>query len=182
MKRLLVITSAIAAFLLPPAVATAQVKGSIGLSGTVVTGCTLGTVSGNDVFDVGVLVDTTTGLLRNDLSAPSKTVAGSSCGTRSVLTISATPMTAQSFNGTPGAGLSDIVNYTATASGWTATAASYSTGGSSNPAASQIQPKPFSGDIVVSVSSFSTAGGNNLRLIADPLYQGTVTITLTVAN
>ena len=182
MKRHLIMIGMIAGLVLPSTVAMAQVKGSVGVTGTVVTGCALGTIAGSDVWDLGVLVDTTTGLLRNDLTAAPKTVTGSSCGVRSVITVNATPMTAQSFAGQPGAGLSDIVNYTATASGWTTIPASYTTGAGTNANASQIQPAPFAGDVEVSISDFATGGGDALRLVADPLYQGVVTVTLTVAN
>jgi hypothetical protein len=32
------------------------------------------------------------------------------------------------------------------------------------------------------VSNFTTSGGNTLRMVADPVYQGTVTVTLAVVN
>ena len=52
----------------------------------------------------------------------------------------------------------------------------------SNPAAVQTRGTAFSGDITVSVGSFSTVGGANQRLVADTNYQGNVTVTLAVAS
>lgn len=157
--------------------------GPVPVTGTVPLFCSLGTVSsGDQIFALGVLVNTSTGLLRGDLTASSKTLSGSFCNTKSVLTIAATPMTAQSFTGTPGGGLSATVDYTATASGWTASPSVFSTGDASNPDAAQTQPAAFSGDITIGLSNFLTKGGNTLRLIGDPLYQGTVTVTLAAAS
>ena len=45
-----------------------------------------------------------------------------------------------------------------------------------------MQPSAHSGDITVSLSNFATKGGNTLRLVGDPLYQGTVTVTLSAAS
>lgn len=157
--------------------------GPVPVTGTVPLFCSLGTVaSGDQVFDLGVLINTSTGLLRNDLAPPPKTLSGSFCNTKSVIAIAATPMTAQSFTGTPGSGLSATVDFTATASGWTASPAVFSTGNASNPGANQTQPAAFSGDITVGLSNFLTKGGVSLRLIGDPLYQGTVTVTLAAAS
>lgn len=158
-------------------------QGPIRVNGNVALFCSIGTVStGDDTFDLGVLVDTSSGLLRNDLTAPTKTLSGSFCNTKSIIAVTATAMTAQSATGTPGDGLSATVDFTATASGWTTTPASFSTGASSNPDATEVQPSAHSGDITVSLSNFATKGGNTLRLVGDPLYQGTVTVTLSAAS
>jgi hypothetical protein len=164
------------------AVGTA-VNGNVGVKGSVTSRiCTLGTVNASDsIFDVGVLADPGTGRLANNLSAPPKTLSGSFCNTASIITISATPMVAHSAGESSPAGFSASVDYSATASGWTTTPAVFSTGASSNPAASQQRPTAFTGNIVVSLSNFTTTGGDLLRLVSDPLYQGVVTITLTVA-
>lgn len=168
----------------PLAASAASVNGQVGVEGHVTNEvCTLGTVAAQEgAFNVGVLVDTTTGYLASNLSVPSKTLTGSFCNTRSTISISATPMRAQSFSGDLPAGYADSVDYTATASGWTTAPAVYSTGSPANAAASQTRDTPFSGDIVVSLSNFTTTGANTLRLVSDPLYQGIVTITLTVAS
>jgi hypothetical protein len=145
--------------------------------------CSGGTLTGaGATFDVGVLIDTATGFLRTDLAAPNKLLAGSFCSARSTITVDATPMLAQTFTATPPAGFSRTVNYTATASGWTATPAVFTVGAASNPAAVQTRPTAFTGDITVGVSDFSTSGGATLRLVADTSYVGTVTVTLAVAN
>ena len=151
--------------------------------GNVPAMCVGGTLDGGDnIFDLGVLVDTATGLLRNDLSADDKVLTGSFCSTRSTIEVEATPLLAQSYAGDPPASFSKSVNYVATASGWTTNPAVYDTGAQSNPNAVQSRSTPFTGDITVGLSNFSTVGGNALLLVADPEYQGTVTVTLTVAD
>ena len=171
-------------FFLPPAASAGAVNGSVGVEGHVKNlSCSLGTVAAQDsIFDVGVLIDTSTGYLASNLSVPPKTLSGSFCSTRSNITISATPMKAQSSTGTPPGGYSADVDYTATAAGWTTSPAVYATSSAANPAASQTRPTAFSGDITVSLSNFATVGGNTLRLVSDPLYQGIVTITLAAAS
>lgn len=156
---------------------------SFGVIGNVPALCVGGTLTNADGnFDMGVLTNTTTGLLRTDLSAPDKLLAGSFCSARSTITVEASPMLAQNFTATPPAGYSRTVNYTATASGWTVTPASYATGALSNSAAVQQRDTAFTGDIVVGVSDFTTGGGSTLRLVADTNYLGTVTVTLAVVS
>lgn len=151
--------------------------------GTVPALCSIGTPDNSGgIFNMGVLVDTTTGLLRTDLTAPDKKLSGAFCSARSTIVVNATPMQAQSFTGTPPSGFASAVNYTATASGWTTTAASFQTASASNPAATQTRASAFTGDITVGVSSFATAGGATLRPVADNQYLGQVTVTLTAAN
>lgn len=156
---------------------------TLALTGSVPGLCSGGAVTGgNTTYDLGVLVDTATGLLRTDLAAPDKVMAGSFCSTRSTISVTATPMTAQAFVGTAPSGFSRQVHYTATASGWTTTPASFSTAAAANPGASQSRATAFSGDITIGVSGFATAGGNALRLVADPQYSGQVVVTLTAVN
>lgn len=151
--------------------------------GNVPAMCVGGTLdSGDNIFDLGVLVDTATGLLRSDLSADDKVLTGSFCSTRSTIEIAATPLVALNYASTPPANFSSSVNYVADASGWTTNPAVFDTGAQSNPDAIQSRSTPFTGDIVVGLSDFSTVGGNELLLVADPEYQGTVTVTLTVAD
>ena len=151
--------------------------------GTVPALCSGGTISGDSAtFDLGVLIDTSTGLLRNDLSAPDKTITGSFCSARSTINVDALPMTAQTFTATPPTGFSRTVHFVATASGWTETPASFNTAAATNPAATQNRDTAFSGDIAVALSDFATGGGNALRLVADPNYLGTVVVTLTAAE
>ena len=91
--------------------------------------CVGGIVAGTgSTFALGVLIDVNTGLLRTDLAAPPKVLAGSFCSSRSTITVNATPLAAQTFTTTPPTGFSRSVNYTATAAGWTTTTASFSTG------------------------------------------------------
>jgi hypothetical protein len=166
------------------AVGPADTAGPIQITGFVPDNiCTLGSLSdGDNLFDVGVLVDTATGLLRPDLSAPPKVLTGTQCSSRSQLSIAATQMTAQAFLATPPEGFARGVDYTATASGWTPVAARYSTGAAANAAASQIRETAGAGDITISLSSFATAGGPTLRPVADETYQGAIVVTLAAAS
>ena len=157
----------------PPAVGTVQVTGHVAAY------CVGGTVQGADsIFDVGVMIDTATGDLLPNLSAPPKVVIGSFCTSASTISITATPMVAQSFTGTVPTGFTDAVDYTATASGWTPTAATFTTDAATNLASTQTRDTAFTGPITVAVSGFTPVGGATLRPVADPLYQGLVTVTL----
>lgn len=161
---------------------TTATRGPIPITGNVPALCTGGTnTSGSGSFDLGVLTDPNTGLLRTDLAAPPKVLAGAFCSARSNITVAATPLLSQN-NVNASGGFSRTVNFTATAAGWTTTPASFTTGAASNPAATQLRATPFTGDITVSIGAFSTGGGNALRLVADPAYLGSVTVTLAVAS
>lgn len=150
--------------------------------GTVPALCSGGTIQGGGTFDFGVLVDTTTGLLRDDLSAPAQTMAGAFCSARSTITVDAIPMTAQNYLATPPAGFSRTIDFTATASNWSPTDAVFVTGAASNAAAVQQRNDAFTGDISVSVTDLATRGGDTQRPVADSEYRGTVTVTLAAAN
>jgi hypothetical protein len=163
-------------------VAGASDSQTVGIVGTVPAICFGGTLTGDGTFDLGVLVDLTTGQLRSDLSAPSKVLAGSFCSTRSTITVSATPLEAQNYLATPPNGFSRAVHYQATASGWTAIPATYNTAAASNAAATQSRTTAFTGDITVGISNFSTDGGATLRLVGDNAYRGVVTVTLAAVN
>jgi hypothetical protein len=183
MRRLLLI-SAIWASLAANAVAQdSDQAGPIPVTGNAPTFCTVGGLQGTDnVFDLGILIDTTTGLLSQSLFAPPKTMAGAFCNTGSAISITATPIEAQTLTGAPPNGYSDEVDFTATASGWTTSAAVFATGSGANPQATQTRGTPFSGDIIVSIDDFETAGGSTLRMLADPIYRGSITLTLTTTN
>jgi len=145
--------------------------------------CTAGTLTeDNGVFAVGVLVDLSTGLLRHDLSAPPKVLHGTFCTSRSTITIEATALIAQASTGTPPAGFSNSVDFTAKAEGWTPSPAVFTTSAATNPNAVQTRDTGFTGDITVSIGDFTTVGGPGLRLVEDPLYQGAVVVTLAAAN
>ena len=176
--------AAVAAF---PGAASAQsntaTAGPFPVTGNVPALCSGGTLTnGNTSFDLGVLINLATGFLRTDLAAPPKVLTGAFCTSRSRITVNATPLQTVTNTGAPGTGFSRTVHYTATASGWTTSPAVFATGAATNSGASQDRSTAFTGDITVSIGSFSTAGGDLLRLIADPSYQGTVTVTLAVAS
>ena len=174
-----------AALLALPGVAAAQTNTdtkNIGIIGNVPILCAGGTLTGGNTFDVGVMIDTTTGFLRDDLGAPAQTLAGSYCSTRTTINVVASPMIAQNFPLAPPSGFSRQVEYTATASGWTTTPASYRTDAATNPAATQSRDSAFTGPITVGIGGFATTGGSALRLVADTSYRGTVTVTLTAVD
>lgn len=182
-KPLLLIVPALALGL--PGAALAQSNTdtkTVGIVGTAPPMCFGGTLNGSGSFDLGVLIDTTTGQLRNDLNAPPKVLVGSLCTSRSTITVTATPLTAQNFTVAPPTGFSKAVDYTATASGWTTTPASYNTAAAANAAATQSRATAFTGDITVAISGFATTGGNSLRLVADNDYRGLVTVTIAAVN
>ncbi|MFM5950933.1 MAG: hypothetical protein ACKOPM_17165 [Novosphingobium sp.] len=169
-----------------PGTALAQTSNTstknVGVIGTAPAMCFAGTVSGTGSYPLGVLIDTATGQLRSDLSAPPQVLVGSFCTGRSTITVAATPLAAQNSTVAPPSGFSRQVDYTATASGWTTTPASYTTGASSQPAATQTRASAFTGDITVAISNFSTSGGQSLRLVADDNYLGLVTVTIAAVN
>lgn len=174
---------------LAPAAAMAQEQPTVSDSesfqviGNVPALCSIGIPDNSGaVFDLGVLVDTTTGLLRTDLSAPDKVLAGAFCASRSTIEISATPMQAQNFAGAAPAGFSTAVNYVATASGWTIVPAEFDTGSATNANASQVRASAFTGDITVGISDFSTAGGASLLPVADDEYLGQIVVTLSASE
>lgn len=151
--------------------------------GNVPAFCASGSLSNDDgVFAVGTLIDTSTGFLLPNLSVPTKTLHGAFCSSRSTITVDATPMTARNAIDVPAAGFSRTVNFTATATGWTNVPASFVTGAATNAAAVQTRATGFTGDIIVGIGAFETGGGNTLRLVADPRYEGSVTVTLAIAN
>lgn len=162
--------------------ATDTDSASFAVVGTVPALCSGGTIEGGGTFDFGVLVDTTTGRLRDDLTAPAQTMGGAFCSARSTITVEATAMTAQNYLATPPAGFSRTIDFTATASGWTPSAAVFVTGAASNDDAVQQRDDAFTGDVEVSVTDLATRGGDTLRPVADSEYRGVVVVTLAAAN
>ncbi|HWE48083.1 MAG TPA: hypothetical protein VG407_18850 [Caulobacteraceae bacterium] len=165
--------------------AASNIAGPVGVpvTGHAVTFCTTGSLTnGTTVFDLGVLTDTTTGELKNNIAPVSKTLNGAICNTASTINVAAQPMTAQSFTIAPPSGFSRSVDYTATASGWTTTPAVYETSQTTNGGATQSRNSAFSGPITVTLSGFSTTGGSTLRLVSDPNYLGAIVVTLAAGN
>ena len=175
-----------AAFLLGPSLVLAQVPATVTTGPLPVTGnvpalCAFGTIDGtNGRFDLGVLINTSTGFLRTDLAPAPRTITGSWCNSRSSLNVTGTLMTAQGFTTAPPTQFSTGVHFDAAASQWTSTPASFSTGVTTAQAgATQIQTSPNASNIVLTLSSFTTRGGTTLRPVADSNYAGSVTLTLT---
>lgn len=161
---------------------SSDTTGPMPVIGDVPTLCAVRPLEGDGVFNVGTLIDTTTGFLRPGLSAPSQVLTASYCNARSTINVTAEPMTAQSYAGAAPGGFSKAVDFTARAIGWTQAAAVYATGAASNTAARQTRDSAHSGDITVSLSDFATKGGAALRPVADPEYRGQVVVTLGVAD
>lgn len=142
--------------------------------------CSIGAITGGDnTFAVGSLINPATGFLSATLSAPPKTVTGSWCNAPSTITLGATQLGATDVATAP-ANFTRAVNYTATASGWSTTPATFTTGAANNPAAVQNATTATAGQITVSIGGFTAAGGDALRPVASPTYQGAVTLTLAV--
>lgn len=152
------------------------------VTGNVPALCSGGTLDGSGAFDFGVLIDTTTGLLRDDLSANEQTLTAAFCSTRSTISVEAEPMLAQNYVATPPAGFSRSVDFVATASGWTPSPAIFDTGAAANASAVQQRDSAFNGDIAVAVDTLSVTGGDNLLLVADTEYLGSVVVTLAAQN
>lgn len=165
-----------------PAAAMADSSATITVTGSVTAACHLGSPTATTV-EVGTLANSSDGTLA-PISPQSTTITASWCNTGSIIGISATPLVAQGFAGAPPAGFTKAVNYTASASGWTATPASFITAGNSSGTVSgtpvpgtQTTTDPVGQTITVSVSGFATPASAG-RLVADPNYSGTITITL----
>jgi hypothetical protein len=151
------------------------------VTGFVTRLCAIGGVAGgNGTYALGSLIDPTTGLLSATLSAPSKVVTGSWCNAPSTINVSAIQLTAAGFTGPAPSGFTSTVDFTANASGWSSTPASFATGAASNSAATQSASSATSGNITVDIGPFAARGGANLRPVAAAAYSGQVVLTLAV--
>lgn len=161
----------------PPASATITLSGSVGVA------CHMGSPS-DSTINVGTLANLADGTLA-PISPQSTTITDSWCNTGSTIGIIAGPLLAQNYTGAPPAGFTKAVNYTAAASGWTSNPASFTTtadtsgGGNGTTPGSQSTSDPAAQTITVGVSNFATPGADS-RLVADPNYSGTITVTLAV--
>jgi hypothetical protein len=185
-KSLLKLITSASAMVLVTGTAFAQVAPAITstspnmpVTGNVPTLCAVGAVGGQGSFPLGVLIDTATGKMRTGLSAPNQTITGSWCNAPSSISISATQLAAVNSTGTPPTGFSRTLNYTATASGFSALPATFTTGAATNTNALRTVGGPITAPIVIAVSAVSPVGDNPF-LVADTSYQGIVTITLAI--
>jgi hypothetical protein len=185
MKSILSIAATSFAMLIAGQASAQQVPGltstspNMPVTGNVPTLCAVGAVGGQGSFPLGVLIDTATGKMRAGLSAPDQTITGSWCNAPSSVSISATQLSAVNFTATPPTGFSRSLNYTATASGFSALPASFTTGAATNTGATRVTGGPITGPITIAVSAVTPVGANPF-LVADTSYQGIVTITLAV--
>lgn len=159
-----------------------QTSPAFPVTGNVPTLCALGAVGGAGSFPLGVLINTTTGKMRTDLSAPNQTITGSWCNTPSTIAITATPLVAVNSTATPPTGFTRTLNYTATASGWSdvATPAVFTVGAATNASATRAVNAPLAAPISIAISSITPVGADPF-LVADTSYLGTVTVTIAVA-
>jgi hypothetical protein len=154
---------------------------SFPVTGFVTRLCSIGAVAGgNGSFSLGSLIDPTSGLLSSTLSAPNKIVAGSWCNAPSTINVAATQLTATGFTGAAPAGFTSTVDFTASASGWSTTPASFATGAAANAAATQPATGATAGPITIGINSFAARGGANLRPVAAAAYGGQVVLTLAI--
>jgi hypothetical protein len=185
MKSILSIAANSFAILIAGQASAQQVPGltstspNMPVTGNVPTLCAVGAVGGQGSFPLGILIDTATGKMRVGLSAPDQTITGSWCNAPSSVSISATQLSAVNFTATPPTGFSRSLNYTATASGFSALPASFTTGAATNASATRVTGGPITGPITIAVSAVTPVGANPF-LVADTSYQGIVTITLAV--
>lgn len=181
MSRLAVPLAALGLVVAAPAFAqTNPTQLTFPVTGSVSRLCSIGAITGGDsTFALGSLINPATGFLSTTLSAPAKTVTGSWCNAPSTVTLAATALGATDVTTAP-ANFTRAVNYTATASGWSATPATFTTGAANNPGAVQNATTATAGTITVSIGGFTAAGGDALRPVASPTYQGAVTLTLAV--
>jgi hypothetical protein len=185
MKSILSIAATSFAMLIAGQASAQQVPGltstspNMPVTGNVPTLCAVGAVGGQGSFPLGILIDTATGKMRAGLSAPDQTITGSWCNAPSSVSISATQLSAVNFTATPPTGFSRSLNYTATASGFSALPASFTTGAATNTSATRATGGPITGPITIAVSAVTPVGANPF-LVADTSYQGIVTITLAV--
>src|SRR3569623_2897374 len=90
------------------------------MSMSVPTLCRLGEVQGgSSEFDMGVMTEDATGLLRRGLAPPTQHLQASFCNAPSELKVQATLMAPTSSGRPVPSGFSRGIHYTATVSGWT---------------------------------------------------------------
>lgn len=156
---------------------------TITLTGSVDKACHMGSPSSSTI-SLGALAAQSDGTLASITVSP-VTISGSWCNAGSTIGIIGTPIIAQSYTGAPPSGFTKAVNYSLTASGWTTTAAVFVTTGDSSGGGSGTTPttqpaiSPVAQNITVGLSNFATPAAG-LRLVADPNYSGTITVTLSV--
>jgi hypothetical protein len=151
------------------------------VTGFVTRLCAIGAITGgNGTYALGSLIDPTTGFLSGTLSAPAKVVTGSWCNAPSTISVAATQLTATGFSGPTPAGFTSTLDFTASASGWSITPASFATGSGANAGATQPASSATSGAITVDINTFAARGGATLRPVAATAYSGQVVLTLAI--
>src|SRR3569833_3613428 len=114
MRLRLLLLGPLAALL--PAVAMADGSATVTVTGSGGVACHLSAPSVSSL-SVGTLANLSDGTLA-PITPQSITISDSWCNTGSTISVSATPMVAQSFSGAPPAGLTKAVNFFVLVSGW----------------------------------------------------------------
>lgn len=132
-----------------------------------------------EAFPLGVMVDTSSGFLRRNMTTPDRVVEDTWCNAPSQIEVRAIELAPQAAVARLRDGFANAVHFTATATGWTETPASYRTDGASiQQSAIQNAPQPRVTTITIGLSDFRMRDGASLRPIASRSYLGAVVVTL----
>lgn len=155
------------------------------VSGHVISRCSLGTSTGS------LLISTTVpsnGKLDTALNGKTFNLTGLFCDAPSTIKLSATELRRSPPVDRVPNGQSEAANYTATATGWSATPATVTTTEASQFGSATVftgtarsQPTAKIGNLTVTVNNFTTVvgpNGNGQKLIDGP-YSATITVSLT---
>lgn len=159
-------------------------SGTYDVRGSVQSRCSTGTSGGITSLETTV---ERSGRLPSNLDNRSFVLLGLMCSSASQIRVSATPLRRSPAFITISPGQSQTVNYTATASGWSPTAASVTTAMVSAIGADTVYvgaPQTLTtaraGSITVTVNNFSIVKGNgNSSKLIDGHYSATITVSLT---
>ena len=184
MRKLASVTFAIpACAALMPAHAAPQ-RSTYAVTGRVSSSCALGT-------NIEPLIVSTTvgpnGKLDTSLNNKSWTISNVMCSGPSSIRVSAKALRRNPANASVPNGQSQTANFTATASGWSLTPASITTGetlpigtGATYASPAQTQNSAKAGNITVTVNNFTSvvgSNGNGSKLVDGP-YSATITVSL----
>ncbi|KAA9014343.1 hypothetical protein [Sphingobium limneticum] len=152
----------------------------LSVSGRVPYLCQIGGASTTrEAFDMGVLVDVSTGYLKRNMTAPDRIIDDTWCNAPSQIEIRAVELAPQNATAQLREGFAGAVHFTAAASGWSETPASFRTDGASEQSSSiQTAPQPRVTSITISLTDFRMRDGASLRPVASRSYLGAVIVTL----
>ena len=168
---------------LAPAHAAPQ-RSSYAVTGQVASICSLG--SNNAPITISTTI-AANGKLDSSLNNKSWTISNVMCSGPSSIRVSAKALRRNPANASVPNGQSQTANFTATASGWSLTPASITTGetlpigtGATYTSPAQTQNSAKAGNITVTVINFTSvvgSNGNGSKLVDGP-YSATITVSL----